>query len=275
MLRQLLAACAVLTLGGCAAFYSPAQRVDVQAQAGQFQPVIAFAGTPVRGWFRRHAAAATAAPLTIYIEGDGAEWPSKFVPPRDPTPDNPLTLRLALRDPDARVAYLGRPCQYLDRDALEQCPAILWMHARYGEHAVTMMSAAIDLLLLNANAQRVRLVGYSGGGTMAALLAARRTDVSCLVTVASPLDTDAWTAAIAVSPLTASLNPLTYAPQLESLAQTHIAAGADTVVPSATLQRFIQALPQARVEVIDAFDHDCCWVHAWEKLRQRTCLNAE
>ena len=56
------------------------------------------------------------------IEGDGAEWPGKFQPPADPTPDNPLTLRLALRDPDTPVAYIGRPCQYLDHDCC-------WVHA--------------------------------------------------------------------------------------------------------------------------------------------------
>lgn len=182
-------------LSGCAALKSPespAERADAQAQAGQFQPVAALAGTPVRAWLRQPPSAVSEAnaTLTVYIEGDGAEWRSKFEPPADPTPDNPLTLRLALRDPGARVAYVGRPCQYLDAAALAQCPSVLWQRARYGEHAVTMMSAALDVLLLTANVQRLRLVGYSGGGAIAALLAAQRSDVACLVTVAAPLDTD-------------------------------------------------------------------------------------
>lgn len=262
-----------LALGGCVALYTPAQRVTAQARIGQLQAVAAFEGTPMRAWLRQPLATATAdTTLTIYIEGDGAEWRGKYEPPRDPTPDNPLTLRLALRDPGASVAYLGRPCQYLDHEALAQCPSILWMQGRYGEPAVTMMSAAVDLLRLAASAQRVRLVGYSGGGVMAALIAAQRTDVSCLVTVASPLDTDAWTAAIDVSPLTASLNPLTLAPRLATIAQTHIAGADDALVPARALQRFTAALPQARLEVLPGFDHDCCWVHAWEQLRQRTCL---
>lgn len=272
-LQRLCVAVAALALGGCAALYTPAQRVTAQARSGQLQAVAAFDGTPMRAWLRQPPAAATAdTTLTIYIEGDGAEWRGKYEPPRDPTPDNPLTLRLALRDPGASVAYLGRPCQYLDDAALAQCPSLLWMQGRYGEPAVTMMSAAVDLLLLAASAQRVRLVGYSGGGVMAALIAAQRTDVSCLVTVASPLDTDAWTAAIDVSPLTASLNPLALAPRLATIAQTHIAGADDALVPARALQRFTTALPQARLEVLPGFDHDCCWVHAWEGLRQRTCL---
>lgn len=266
--------CGVFALGGCAAFYTPAQRVDVQARAGQLHPVAAFAGTPVRGWLRHSVIgnAPDTGTLTIYIEGDGAEWRGKYGPPKDPTPDNPLTLRLALRDPSAQVAYLGRPCQYLERDALATCPPILWMQGRYGDEAVTMMSAAVDLMLLSANLQRARLVGYSGGGTMAALIAARRSDVTCLVTVASPLDTDAWTAAIEISPLNYSLNPLAHAGQLASMPQTHLAAADDALVPFHTLQRFREASPRARIELITAFDHDCCWVLAWEQLRARTCL---
>ena len=277
-LQRLCAAIAALTLGGCAALYTPAQRVSTQARTGQLLPVASFEGTPVRAWLRQPRSVTTAdtAPtaLTIYIEGDGAEWRGKYQPPVDPTPDNPLTLRLALRDPGASVAYLGRPCQYLDHEALAQCPSILWMQGRYGEPAVAMMSAAVDLLLLSTTAKQVRLVGYSGGGVMAALIAAQRADVSCLVTVASPLDTDAWTAEIDVSPLTASLNPLTLAPRLATLAQTHIAGADDTLVPTRALQRFTAALPEARQEVLPGFDHDCCWVLAWQQLRQRTCLVA-
>ena len=274
-LLRLCSTALTLLLTGCAVLQSPAERADLQARAGQFQPVTAMAGTPMRAWLRQVAPVAATeatAALTVYIEGDGAEWQSKYQSPADPTPGNPLTLRLALRDPDAQVAYLGRPCQYLDRDALAQCPSILWLSARYGEHAVTMMSAALDILLLSARVPRLRLVGYSGGGAMAALLAARRTDVDCVVTVASPLDTDAWVAAIDVTPLADSLNPLTHAPRLTAIAQTHIAGADDTVVPASTLRRFAETLPHVRMEVIDQFDHDCCWVNAWVRLRARTCL---
>lgn len=86
------------------------------------------------------------------------------------------------------------------------------------------------------------------------------------------LSTDAWTTAIEVSPLAESLNPLELVPQLASIAQTHFSGAEDQVVPVRTLRRFTEAQPAARVEVIDAFDHDCCWVHAWEQLRQRTCV---
>ncbi len=277
-LRRLLGVGVVLAISGCAALQSPAERADTQAQAGRFYPIAALAG-PVRAWLRQPQTAGGEAPvskseLTVYIEGDGAEWRSKYRPPSDPTPDNALTLRLALRDPDSQVAYLGRPCQYLDYDTLSQCPSRLWIGARYGEQAIDLMNAAIDVLLQVASAYRVRLVGYSGGGAMAALLAARRSDVTCLVTVAAPLDTDAWTTAIAVSPLAESMNPLSQVSRIAPIAQTHIAGAADEMVPVRTLRRFTSALPAPDLSVIDGFDHDCCWVLNWEKLRQGTCLAA-
>lgn len=275
-LRRWLGAGVVLAISGCAVLQSPAERADAQAKAGNFHSVAALAG-PVRAWLRPFLpadgdASVSNPELTIYIEGDGAEWRGKYRPPSDPTPDNALSLRLALREPGAPVAYLGRPCQYLDHDTLSQCPPRLWMGARFGEQATDIMNAAIDVLLQVASARRVRLVGYSGGGAMAALLAARRSDVTCLVTVAAPLDTDAWTTAIAVSPLTESVNPLTQVSRIAPIAQTHIAGAADKMVPVRTLRRFTSALPAPDVSVIDGFDHDCCWVLNWEKLRQGTCL---
>lgn len=279
--RVMMLALGATLLGGCAAFGPTlTQQADAQARQARLQPVAMAAG-PIRAWLRQpqlvqasHALAASSAALTVYIEGDGAEWPALRTPPADPTPANALALRLALRDAGERVAYLGRPCQYLERDALADCPPRLWIGARYGAEALSMIENALDALLRTTGARRLRLAGYSGGGVIAALLAARRDDVACLVTVAAPLDIGAWATALGITPLTESLNPLDHARAFAGVAQTHFAAAEDAVVPVHTLTRVLDALPGTRVTVIDAFDHDCCWVHAWEKLRARTCLAA-
>ena len=54
--------------------------------------------------------------VTIYIEGDGFAWVSRRQPSTNPTPVNPLALRLAATDPSPAVAYLARPCQYVPLD---------------------------------------------------------------------------------------------------------------------------------------------------------------
>ncbi len=52
----------------------------------------------------------------------------------------PLVLRMAIADPSAAVAYLGRPCQYLRTEDLLKCDPQLWMRARFSDEAVAAMS---------------------------------------------------------------------------------------------------------------------------------------
>jgi pimeloyl-ACP methyl ester carboxylesterase len=61
---------------------------------------------------------------------------------------------------------------------------------------------------------RLTLVGYSGGGTIAVLLAARRSDVAEVITVAANLDVGYWTQRDGLSPLTGSLDPAGGNPRL-------------------------------------------------------------
>jgi len=271
-MRVLACLVQVLLLGGCAGlFQSPTERVYAQAREARFLPAPGVDGS-VKAWLRVSPVPDADVPLTVYIEGDGAEWRGRYRPPADPTPTNALTLRLAMRDPGARVAYLGRPCQYLDEEALAKCPSSLWILGRYGEAALKIAGAAIDKLMLSARAAHVNLVGFSGGGVIATLLAARRNDVACVVTLASPLDTAAWIRELGVSALTESLNPVDFAGRLRFVAQWHFAAAKDEIVPFTALRQVGDVLPYARIEVMPEYDHDCCWVLAWEKLRAQTCL---
>src|ERR1700722_15494796 len=51
--------------------------------------------------------------LWVYLEGDGLAYLRPSEPSGDPSPRDPVALRLALTYPkDSPVAYLARPCQY-------------------------------------------------------------------------------------------------------------------------------------------------------------------
>ena len=212
--------------------------------------------------------------LTIYLESDGAPWPAPDRPPYDPTPVKPLVLQMAIADDAAPVAYIGRPCQYLDDAALAHCDPALWTHGRFSQAAVAAISQAVDQLKRAAGARDVALAGYSGGGTMAALVAARRNDVTCLVSIASPLDTAAWTRAIGVSPLRSSLNPASFTAALSGIEQTHFTGSDDEVVPPATIAAFVVPMKKARVIARAGVDHDCCWARDWRELKRQSCLAA-
>lgn len=200
----------------------------------------------------------------VYIEGDGAAWPTPFHPPADPTPDEPVALHLAAQDRAPGVLYLGRPCQYLTSTALAACPARYWLGQRFAPEVLGWYQAWLDQFRAHGGARGFRLIGYSGGGVLAALLAARRSDVVQVLTVAAPLDLAAWVAHHDLSPLTESLDPMRQAAGRLPDA-VHFVGDGDRVVPPAIAQGF-SARHGGMVRVVRGYDHVCCWSRDWRQL---------
>lgn len=220
-----------------------------------------------------HAArAAPAERLTIYIEGDGFAWLSPSQPSSDPTPREPLALRLALAQPEGNAAYLARPCQYVGA-AASNCGSRYWRGARFAPEVIAATNRAIDALKRRFGAHRLTLVGYSGGAAVALLTAARRDDVDSVVTVAGNLDHRAWTTHHRLTPLAESLDPVDQLETLASIPQWHFVGGRDDNITPALVQDFAQRFstqPRPRVQIEPAFDHHCCWADAWPALWRTT-----
>lgn len=264
------AAC-VLLMAGCASLdsFGGSRQAVTQwaAQRGFAALDLKSGGFDLVAFVRRPPA--PAATLTIYIEGDGAAWPTPYHPPRDPTPQKPVSLALAAADPAPAVAYLGRPCQYLDAAALADCSSSYWTERRFAPEVIDASDAAVTQLKKACGARSIRLVGYSGGGVVAALLAARRDDVEALVTVAAPLALAEWVKWHGASPLAGSLDPSAVAVRLPS--GVHFVGGDDKTVPAAIVERFVRARG-GHVEVIPGFDHECCWTRDWGGLLRRALV---
>ncbi len=205
--------------------------------------------------------------MTVYIEGDGNAWHRRSQVSSDPTPNDPVSLRLAIRDPDADVLYLARPCQYLGKGSVENCDPSLWTVARYSQDVVTAMDRAITAAKASPE-DRLTLVGYSGGGVVATLVAAGRSDVDELITVAAPLDTVAWTNHHRVSALEGSLNPLDNLPASKRTRAFHFHGGRDRTVPPAVVDRYRLRASSERTRflTLSEFTHQCCWVRDWRTL---------
>lgn len=217
----------------------------------------------------RRPGPATSATLIVYIEGDGLAYAAPGLRALDPTPTDPLALRLALLHPGTgAVAWLARPCQYGPQ--ARNCRSDVWTIARYAPDVIASAGVALDeLLAATAGARRLILVGYSGGGALAALLAERRRDVAGLVTISANLDLDAWVHAHDLSPLTGSIDPASDAMALSRLRQVHFVGGADRVVDPQIARGFVARMTgdaPASVIVVPGQDHGRGWVARWPKL---------
>lgn len=265
--RLTLLLLAALTLSACAdrrvdadRLAAPAKLVRSEVAAGHFRITA----------FTRLSDAQS--PVTVYIEGDGMAWQTRSRPSSDPTPTQPLALRLAALDPSANVIYLARPCQYTKGDSA--CRVAYWTDRRFSEEVVASLNTAIDLINRSGSGP-VHLVGYSGGGAVAALIAARRGDVASLRTVAGNLDHHALNRHHKVSAMTGSLNARDVARSLAALPQEHFVGTKDKVVPPFIAQAFVDALGStrcARVITITGATHSSGWIEAWPKALARQPL---
>lgn len=205
--------------------------------------------------------------LSLYIEGDGYAWMRPDRPSQDPTPRHPVALALAARDPATPLVYLARPCQFIRGP---ECTPDLWTHRRFSPEVVAALDAAITELMRAHGTRRLRLVGYSGGGVLAALVAAGRVDVEALVTLAAPLDLDAWTSLHRVSPFPGWSSPVHHAEALRQIPQLHLVGEDDSIVPAEVVRAYLRKVRplQGTFRVVPKTAHTCCWEAQWPGLLQ-------
>lgn len=205
--------------------------------------------------------------LHVYIEGDGIPFKNRFQIAQDPSPPNPLMLMLMNLDKSKRL-YLGRPCYYthsLATMADEQCAARLWTAARYSDEVVKSMVNALRQHLAAHPAHGVTLIGHSGGGTLAVLMAARMGEVDQVVTLAGNLDIPAWTHLHHYTSLKNSLNPADLPARALPTKQIHFGGDKDDNIPPALSQKFLAQMGQS-MRIINNADHNCCWLAHWNEL---------
>ncbi|MBF0594768.1 MAG: alpha/beta hydrolase [Candidatus Omnitrophica bacterium] len=209
--------------------------------------------------------------LVVYIEGDGYAWASRTEPSDDPTPKHPLAFDLATQDPSAIVVYLARPGQF-DAGGKPIISRDYWTRKRYSEEVIQATGIAIDSLKKSLGVSKVSLVGYSGGAAVAVLVAARRTDVVALRTVAGNLAPDVFAQLHHVSPLKGSLDPLSVASSIRAIPQVHFVGERDMVVSRSIVETFLKELGDPghkRLVVVEDADHLDGWVRQWESLLKK------
>jgi len=210
--------------------------------------------------------------IIVYLEGDGHSRNSKYELSNDPTPYQPLALELALLDPRPNIIYMARPGQYTPRALDTHCNSKYWSTHRFSQEVIDSTSEAIDHLLSNnkikSSTYEIQLIGFSGGGGLAILVAAQRKDIHSIITVAGDLNIVAMSAYHRSIPLVGSLNPLAFASKVCHIPQLHLTGTRDTVVPSFIAKSYLKASEQAEknhkitIKHLSA-SHQQGWVEKW------------
>lgn len=204
--------------------------------------------------------------LRIYIEGDGHAWATASQPSTDPTPHASLMLELASAD-KSTVAYLARPCQFV---MTQGCDVHVWTDARFSRPEVDAMNGALSVLKQQFSVDTFELVGHSGGGAMALVLAGMRNDVTQVQTLGGNVDPLFWTQLHHLDPLSSPVVPLAYRERLKHVRQRLIVGRQDTVVPP-SVARSYQA--QAGADCLDMISIDASHVEgyasAWVQFSDR------
>lgn len=249
----------LLLLGGCA--LSPEANIESLARSSAFVAGDVRVGAFELRYYEKQSRQNSTV-INVYLDGDGTPWlrPSRVA--RNPTPRLPMALHLMQRDPGAAL-YLGRPC-YLGRHETPPCSPWYWTHGRYSETVVLTMASALDQLLrIQAPDASVRLIGHSGGGVLAALIAERLSGVVAVVTLGANLDVDVWADHHEYSRLTGSLNPAARPTLSAKICQTHFYGADDRRVPADLMIEAVSGRFHARFVVVPGFDHWCCWAKVW------------
>ncbi|MDD9912295.1 MAG: hypothetical protein OXR68_01840 [Alphaproteobacteria bacterium] len=218
-------------------------------------------------------------PPHIYIEGDGRAFTnSGYTISRNPTPVKPPSgFKLAMADPHPHVIYIARPCQFTPIEQNPTCKNNKWWSSnRYDTTTLSAFNTALDKVI--PNNQKVHLIGFSGGATLALLAAATRKDIASVRTVAGNIAPHAVNHFHRMQPTPFALSPIKQIEKLKNIPQVHFTGGKDKVITPPITRAYLNELPHARctrhIQVQQA-SHSKGWIKKWPNLlkEEPTCID--
>jgi len=262
--RRVIYLCTLLLLTACQ--QSPSKQFQQQALALGFTPQLIKTAQFQHKIYFNHLTERSNT-LHVYLDGDGTPWENNRWISDDPTARNPLILRLMAEDKTDSI-ILGRPCYYGLSHSFA-CHHRYWTSHRYAAIIVESMVNALTRWLQNKHYTELVLIGYSGGGTLAVLMAERIKGVNIMiVTIAANLDIVGWQHQHHYLPLQGSMNPVDRPPLNPEIRQFHFAGKDDTTIPASLIKKYVQQQQQAQYFELRGQTHSCCWEQKWQQILQ-------
>jgi len=204
--------------------------------------------------------------IRTYIEGDGLAWISSSTISNNPTPINPMSLKLMLQDPSKCKLYIARPCQYVNSS---KCEKKYWTSHRFSNEVIMSTDKVMDNIKSIYKNKSFTIYGYSGGGAVATLVSTRRDDIDKLVTIAGNLDTEFWVKKHYLTPLYGSLNPADYSNELSKIKQIHLIGEKDNIVDISIFKSYESKYKNKKdihFKIYKGFTHNKGWDDNWQHI---------
>ncbi len=205
-------------------------------------------------------------PLKVYIEGDGFAWVDRYTLSANPTPVNPVALKFSINDKSQNVAYVARPCQY---NTSKNCSDKYWADKRFAKEVVESINQAISILKRQSKSKEIELIGFSGGGAIAVLVASKRDDIKKITTIAGNLNHKLLHRHHNIPPMIGSLDPIEIAHKISHIPQVHYVGKDDKVVVRKIANSFKKASKNDKnIKIIDISNatHTKGWEVLWNKI---------
>ncbi len=175
--------------------------------------------------------------IRFYIEGNG-----------NPTPNEPMALKLAVKDPYINVIALSRPCQYSQNSLCKN--EDIWSRQQYNPEVMRELEEVVVYYIQKYKAPDVEFVAYDGGAPVAFHLAQQLGRVNKIVTIAGILDTTAYANQNNLPPFVNARNPIDSAKKISQIPQIHFVGGKDRQTTHAMAERFVSKLQNPKLALV-------------------------
>ncbi|WP_425363675.1 alpha/beta hydrolase [Candidatus Tisiphia endosymbiont of Hybos culiciformis] len=202
-------------------------------------------------------------PYVFYIEGDGSISIGRYAIADNPTPSKVMLFKLATLDTRPNIVYIARPCQYTPVGLNPNCNQVYWTDKRMAEEVMESTNIVINSI---NNGKPASLVGFSGGGGIAILVAARNKHIKDIITIAGNLDIENFSKYHEVYALKKSLNPIDYAKKISNIPQLHLSGSKDAIVPSSIMHGYVKASSSNCIQqkIFPDITHTKGWDKVWQ-----------